>query len=77
MLHPACLFDRRFGAGRVVVGWTAGERIAEFERVALVVGAAVAAAAVEGLVVVDRMVALAVVSVVPVDWPEVAVVAVE
>ena len=77
-LHPACLFDRVFGAGRVVVGSTAVERIAEFARAALVVGAAVAAAAVEGLVVVvvlvDRTAALAVA---PVDWPEVAVGAVE
>ena len=54
------------------------ERIAEFARAALVVGAAVAAAAVEGLLVVvvlvDRTAALAVA---PVDWHEVAVVAVE
>ena len=75
-----CLFDRKFGAGREV-GWTAVREIAGFVRVALDVqvaaAAAAAAAAAEGLVVVDRRAALAVVAVVPVDCPEVAVVAEE
>ena len=72
-LDPECLFGRRIGAERAVVGRTVAEQIAEFERVALVVWAAAVAAAVEGLVVVDQMAALVVAAVVPVDWAEVAV----
>ena len=73
-LYPACLFDRSFGAEEAVVGWTAGEQIAESER-AVVVWAAVVAAAVEGLVVVVDWTAAVVVAAVAVDRPEVAVVA--
>lgn len=79
-LYPACLLERMLGSGRGIVGWTVVERIAEFERGALVVRAATVAAvaaAAESLVVVDRTAALVVAAVVAVDQSEVAVVAVE